>query len=86
MDITGGFGVPVESYNGKRVIDFYAERWLCVGDTYFERKNLHKRSRGGGCNEHDRSVAGEEKYSELCAGCERIKRNWMRLLRSSCTI
>ena len=35
----GGFGVPDENDNGRRVIDFCAERGLCVGDTYLEDKS-----------------------------------------------
>ena len=36
----------VEDLNGwvedkVRVVDFYAEKGLCVGDTYFEHKSLH---------------------------------------------
>ena len=39
--ITGGFGVPRENDNRERVVKFYAERKLFVGNTYFEHKNLH---------------------------------------------
>ena len=48
VGITGGFGVPGENDNGKRVIDFLAERRLSVSNTYFEHKNLRKYNRGGG--------------------------------------
>ena len=41
-DITGAFGVPGENDNGRRVVEFCAERSLCVGNTYFKHKNLHK--------------------------------------------
>ena len=34
--ITGASGVPGESDNGRRVVEFYAERGLCVGNTYFK--------------------------------------------------
>ena len=34
--------------------------------------------------EHDRSVAGEEGYAVLCAGCKGGERNGMRPLRSPC--
>ena len=37
-----------------------------------------------GVKEHDRSSAGEEGYAVLCAGCEGIKRNGTRPLRSLC--
>ena len=43
--ITDGFGVPEESYNGRRVIDFCAGRGLSVGNTYFEHRSLHKYTR-----------------------------------------
>ena len=39
---TGPFGVPGENGNGKRVVEFCAERRLCVSNTYFEHKGLHK--------------------------------------------
>ena len=41
MDITDGFGVPLENDNGRKVIDFCAERRLSVSNTYFELKSLH---------------------------------------------
>ena len=34
-----------ENENGKRVMEFCAERGLCVGNTYFKHKNLHKYTR-----------------------------------------
>ena len=40
--ITGAFGVPREKENGGRVVEFCAESGLCVGNTYFEHKNLKK--------------------------------------------
>ena len=40
--ITGAFGVPGENYNGRRVVEFCAESGLCVGNTYFRHKGLHK--------------------------------------------
>ena len=40
--ITGAFGVPEEKDNGRRVVEFCAERGLCVGNTYFEYRSLHK--------------------------------------------
>ena len=45
MDITGEFGVPGENDNGRRVIDLFAERGTCVGNTCSEDKNLHKYTR-----------------------------------------
>ena len=41
-DITGGLGVLGENDNGRWVIDFFAEGCLCIGNTYFEQKSLHK--------------------------------------------
>ena len=41
--ITCPFGVPRE--NGRRVVELCAERGLCVGNTYFEYRNLHKHTR-----------------------------------------
>ena len=43
--ITGTFGVPGEIENWRRVVEFCAERGLCVGNTYFEHKSLHKYTR-----------------------------------------
>ena len=43
--ITGAFGVPEENDNGRRVVEFCAERELCVGNTYFKHRNLHKYTR-----------------------------------------
>ena len=43
--ITGAFGVPGENENGRRVVEFCAERGMCVGNTYFEHKSLHKYTR-----------------------------------------
>ena len=43
--ITGAFGVPGENENGRRVVEFCAERGLYVGNTYFEHNNLHKYAR-----------------------------------------
>ena len=38
---TGAFGVPGENVNGRRVVEFSAERGLCVGNTYFKDRSLH---------------------------------------------
>ena len=43
--ITGAFGVPGENENGRRVVEFCAERGLCVDNTHFEHKSLHKYTR-----------------------------------------
>ena len=43
----------------------YSERGLCVGNTYFKHRSLHKYTRGArrnGGKEHDRSSAGEVGY------------------------
>ena len=37
----GGFRVPGENDNGRRVIDFCAERRFSVSNTYFEHKSFH---------------------------------------------
>ena len=42
VGITGAFGVPGENENGRRVVEFCAEKGLCVGNTYFEYNSLHK--------------------------------------------
>ena len=44
-DITGAFGVPEENDNGRRGVEFCAERGLCVGNTYFKQRSLHKYTR-----------------------------------------
>ena len=43
--ITGAFGVPGENKNGSRVVALCPELGLCMGNTYFEHKNLHKYTR-----------------------------------------
>ena len=43
--ITGAFGVSVENDNGRKVVEFCAEKRLCVGNTYFKHGNLHKYTR-----------------------------------------
>ena len=32
-DITGAFGVPGENDNGRRMVEFFLEKGLCVGNT-----------------------------------------------------
>ena len=44
-DMTGAFGAPGEKVNGIKVVEFCAERGLCMGNTYFEHRSLHKYSR-----------------------------------------
>ena len=45
--ITGAFGVPGENDNERRVVEFYAERGMCVGNIYFKQKSLHEYTRVG---------------------------------------
>ena len=40
--ITSAFGVPGENDNGRRVVEFCAKKGLCVGNTYFKHRSLHK--------------------------------------------
>ena len=44
-NLTGAFRVPGDNEKGRRVVEFCAERGLCVGNTYFEHKGLHKYTR-----------------------------------------
>ena len=72
-------------------MEFCAERGLCMGNTYFKQKNLHKytrvaRDQDGVEVKNDRSGAGEEGYAGFCAGSEGSERNGMRHLRSLCCI
>ena len=41
----GAFGVPGENDNGRRVVEFCEERGLCVGNTYFKTRSVHKYTR-----------------------------------------
>ena len=43
--ITGAFGVPGQNGNGRRVVEFCAERGLCLGNTYFKHICLYKYTR-----------------------------------------
>ena len=45
VGITGGFRVPGKNDDGRRVIEFCAERGFCVGNTCFEYRSLHKYTR-----------------------------------------
>ena len=42
--ITGAFGVPGEIDSGRRVVEFCAERGLCVSNTYFKHRGLEIKS------------------------------------------
>ena len=88
--IIGAFGVPGENDNSRRVVELCAERGLCVCNTYFKHRSLHKYTRlgkGSSWNrgkQHGRSGTGEEGYAALCARCEISERNEMRPIRSPC--
>ena len=43
--ITGAFRVPGENDNGREVVEFCAERGLCVGNRYHVHRSLHKYAR-----------------------------------------
>ena len=43
--ITVALGVPGENDNGRRVVEFCEERGLCVGNTYFKHRSMHKYTR-----------------------------------------
>ena len=43
--ITGTFGVPGENDDGRRVVKFCEERGLCVSNTYFKHRSVHKYTR-----------------------------------------
>ena len=40
--IIGAFGVPGENDNGRKVVKFYAERGMCMGNLHFKHRSLHK--------------------------------------------
>ena len=40
--ITGAFRVPGENDNSRRVVEFCAERGMCIGNKYLEHRSLHK--------------------------------------------
>ena len=61
-----GLELKEKKNNGKRVIDFCAERGLSVSNTYFEHKSLQKyTSMSRGQDEHNRSIAGEGSFAAL---------------------
>ena len=87
--ITGTFGVPGDNDNGRRVVEFCAERGMCVSNTHFEHRSLHKYTRVA------RDQDGVEVKSMIdlllvnvgiYVGCEGGERNWMRPLRPPCYI
>ena len=43
--ITFAFEVPGDDNNGRRVVELCAERELCIGNTYFVHRRLHKNTR-----------------------------------------
>jgi hypothetical protein len=45
--ITGGYGVEWENENGMRVIDFCVDKGMCVCNTFFDHKSVHKYTRVG---------------------------------------
>ena len=51
MSITGAFGVPGENDNGRRVLEFCSEWGLCMGNTFFNPKSLHKYTRLARCHD-----------------------------------
>ena len=53
-------------------MDFYVERELYIGNTYFKHRRLHKYTRVSkwiGGKEHDKSGAVEEGYTAYCTMC-----------------
>ena len=85
--ITDAFEVPGENKNGRRVVEFCDERGLCVGNIYFEHKNLHKGGKGprwSGGKEHERSSAGEERYAAFCTEYESSEGNGVGHFGSLC--
>ena len=43
--MTGGFGVPGENDNGRRVIGICVERGISVSNSYFKHRSLYKHTR-----------------------------------------
>ena len=83
--IAGAFGVSGENDNGRKVLEFYAEKGLCVGNTYFKLKGLYKYTRVA------RGQDGVEMKSMI--DLVMVKRDMlryvqdgMRLFRSPCCI
>ena len=44
--ITGAFGAPGQNDKDRTAMEFYDEKRLCVGNTYFKPRSLHKYKRG----------------------------------------
>ena len=70
----------------------FAQKGECVSVTHhFKHRSLHEytivaRGQDGvEGKEHDRSCAGVEGYTVICAGCEGGERDGTRPLRPSCT-
>ena len=85
--ITSAFRVPGENDKGRRVMEFCAERGLCVGKTYFKHRSLYKYTKSGkGArrSEGKHHGAGKEGYAVICGECEGCQRNGTRPLRSPC--
>ena len=89
--ITGILGVLGKNNNGKRVVEFFAEKG-CVRVTraLSTRVSLvHKGDNGPRWSvgiENNRSGAGEEGYATLCVECEGSERDVRRPVRSPCCI
>ena len=69
------------------MVEFCAERGLCMGNTHFKDRGLHKytrMTRGRDDVEHDKSGAGEEGYAVICAGCEGSERDGTWPFRPPC--
>ena len=45
IGIASAFGVPGENDNGRSLVEFNAERGLCIGNTYFKHRSLQKYTR-----------------------------------------
>ena len=41
VSITVAFGFQGENYNDRRMVEFFAERGLYVGNTYLKHRSLH---------------------------------------------
>ena len=79
--MTGGFGDPGKNVNGKRVIDYCAEKDLCVSNTYIEHKSLHKYTkvaRGSVCLEMSMIDLVLMKKDMLCYVQDVMKMRGMR--------
>ena len=73
------------------MVDFCAERGLCMCNTYLEHMSLHKYTRVArgqdGVEVKSMTDLVKKLYANLCAGCEGSERNGTRPLRSPfCTV